>query len=339
MGWYSDNFGSTPENQARDNASVAENYANSIASGGLSGYAADYAGARASGASDSQAHDYATGNSGGSSYSTFNDSGGTSNYNVGDNPWSGSSKTLSKTTSNQVFFPDQSNYLNTSSWLQSGTGNAANSNNSGLGLDLLGNTNTGVFIPTAKYTVDAQGNIIRTENTEEMSTASGTPTTNPETGINNNNYFNGQGYAYTDKYNFPHVVSDYQTALDYSGNGDIASYQGAYGGGYALGEGGSRVFIPLSGAVQYGNAGNTGTATATSSGSSTSNTANIDTDLTADRAKGLANMLMSRDTAQTPTDTDYDLLLRQSQGANYATLTPEQKATIIQYMKALRGGA
>lgn len=337
MGWYSDNFGNTPENQARDNASVAENYANSIASGGLSGYAADYASARASGASDSQAHDYATGNSGGSSYSTFNDSGGTSNYNVGDNPWSG--KTLSKTTSNQVFFPDQSNYLNTSSWLQSGTGNTAAGSNSGLGLGLLGNTNTGVFIPTAKYTVDAQGNIIRTENTEEMSTASGTPTTNPETGINNNNYFNGQGFAYIDKYGFPHVVHDYQTALDYSGNGDIASYQGPYGGGYALGEGGNRVFIPMPGAVQYGNNDNSRTTAITSNNNSTSPTVDLSTTLNADRARALANMLQSRTPAQAATDTDYDALLRQSQGANYDNLTPAERAQIIQYMKILRGVA
>ncbi len=318
MGWYEDNGIS-------QGGTFGE---------GLTGYAADYASAINSGASDAQAHDYATSNSGGSSYSTFNNNGGTSNYNVGDNAWSDSYGNSNPKSYSNVFIPSASDYLNTKNWFDSDVTNKGSGLNS---IDLLSNTNTGVFIPTAKYTVDAQGNIIRTENTEKMSTASGTPTTNPETGINNNNYFNGQGYAYTDKYNFPHVVNDYQTALDYSGNGDIASYIGPYGGGYALGDGGSRVFIPLPGAVQYGNDDGLRTTSITSSVGSP--TTDLSTSLNADRAKGLANMLMSRGATQTATDTDYDALLRQSQGANYNNLTPEERATIIQMMKILRGVA
>lgn len=275
---------------------------------------------------------------GGNSYSySGGGSGNTTPTITSTSPYS-SANEENKSVSNSIFFPDQSNYLNTSSWLQSNPASASTSN-SGLGMNLLGNTSSGVFIPTAKYTVDAEGNIIRTENTEAVSKTGASPILNDKG--DSTNTFNGLGFAYTDKYNFPHVSNDYQTAVDYSGNGDISSYTGSYGGGYALGEGGSRVFIPLAGAVQYGNDVSTPTTGVTSSGVGTSvnNIANLDTNLTADRAKGLSNMLMSRDATQTATDTDYDLLLRQSQGANYANLTPDEKASIIQYMKILRGGA
>lgn len=80
------------------------------------------------------------------------------------------------------------------------------------------------------------------------------PTTNPLTGINNNNYFNGTGFAYTDKYGFPHVSNTYKHAAQYSGNGNVYEYNGPYGGGYALNKKGSRLALPLPGAVNYGNA-------------------------------------------------------------------------------------
>lgn len=101
------------------------------------------------------------------------------------------------------------------------------------------------------------------------------PTTNPLTGINNNNYFNGTGFAYIDKYGFPHVSNTYETALKYardatgltedwiaggdtykifSNPGQVYEYNGPYGGGYALNKKGSRLALPLPGAVNYGNA-------------------------------------------------------------------------------------
>jgi hypothetical protein len=79
-------------------------------------------------------------------------------------------------------------------------------------------------------------------------------TTNPITGINNNNYYNGLGYAYVDKYGFSHVVNDYATALRNAGSGgNIYDYTGAYGTGYALNNDAQRMPIPLPGAVPYGN--------------------------------------------------------------------------------------
>lgn len=60
------------------------------------------------------------------------------------------------------------------------------------------------------------------------------------------------GYQYNDKYGISHVVSDYNTAKQYSGNGQVNNYSGSYSGGYGTG-----------GKV-------TGTATAPSSSSSSS---------------------------------------------------------------------
>ena len=78
-------------------------------------------------------------------------------------------------------------------------------------------------------------------------------TVNPNTGVDNNNYFSGGGYAYNDKYGLSHVVSDYQTALDYSGDGNIQNYDGAFGGGYALNNTGDRIGIQIGGTKAYGN--------------------------------------------------------------------------------------
>lgn len=71
-----------------------------------------------------------------------------------------------------------------------------------------------------------------------------TATVNPLTGVNNNNYFNGGGYAYNDKYGISHVVDDYGTALKYSGDGNVQSYKGAFGGGYALDKSGNAMSLP-----------------------------------------------------------------------------------------------
>lgn len=325
MGWYTDNLGDTAENRARDGMSVSENFANSAASGSLSGYAQDYASARGSGASDTQAHDYATGNSGGGSYSTFNNDGSVSSHKTGDNSFS------------RIFFPDLSDYFDTNAGL---LGNNLNANS-------YPGASRGIAQPAYNhYRVDENGNIVKTQATGDLSSLkAASPTTNPETGINNNNYFNGQGYAYTDKYGFPHVVNDYQTALDYSGNGDIASYQGAYGGGYALGEGGSRVFIPLPGAVQYGNNdGSKTTATTSSASSSTSPTTDLSTTLNADRARALANMLQSRTTAQTATtpttEAEVEAQMRKMYGDAFVDNMPYMtKLAVFQGMLGKLGGA
>lgn len=41
-----------------------------------------------------------------------------------------------------------------------------------------------------------------------------------------------KGYAYLDQYEILHVVSDEQTAKDYSGNGKVEEIDFAHGGGY-----------------------------------------------------------------------------------------------------------
>ncbi|AEG59377.1 hypothetical protein [Desulforamulus ruminis] len=61
------------------------------------------------------------------------------------------------------------------------------------------------------------------------------------------------GYAYKDKYGFTHVVSDYNTAKQYSGDGNVYSYSGSYGGGYAKDAKGNRYNLPISGATPFGN--------------------------------------------------------------------------------------
>lgn len=66
----------------------------------------------------------------------------------------------------------------------------------------------------------------------------------------------GGGYAYKDKYGFTHVVSDYNTAKQYSADGNVYSYSGSYSGGYARDENGNRLNLPIAGAVPFGNGRN-----------------------------------------------------------------------------------
>ncbi len=65
----------------------------------------------------------------------------------------------------------------------------------------------------------------------------------------------GTGYAYVDRYGFPHVVKDLATALNYSGDGKVYEYSGRFGGGYALDEDNSRAMLELPEARMYANAG------------------------------------------------------------------------------------
>lgn len=66
------------------------------------------------------------------------------------------------------------------------------------------------------------------------------------------------GYAYTDKYGYSHVVSDYNTAKQYSGDGKVYDYSGNYSGGYARDEKGGRLDLPISGAVSLGSGSKSG---------------------------------------------------------------------------------
>jgi len=63
----------------------------------------------------------------------------------------------------------------------------------------------------------------------------------------------GLGYAYVDKYGYPHVVSDYDNAKLRSASGDVYEYSGKYFGGYAYDDKGYRVPLDLPGAKPYGN--------------------------------------------------------------------------------------
>ncbi len=71
-------------------------------------------------------------------------------------------------------------------------------------------------------------------------------------GVNNNKKAN-MGYAYTDKYGFSHVVKDYETAVDNTGNGKVYEFKGRYAGGYAIDKDNNRAGLKLPGAVAYGN--------------------------------------------------------------------------------------
>lgn len=64
----------------------------------------------------------------------------------------------------------------------------------------------------------------------------------------------GTGYAYIDRYGFPHVTSDLATALNFSGDGEVYEYEGKFGGGYALDDEDSRAMLDLPGARMYSNA-------------------------------------------------------------------------------------
>lgn len=76
----------------------------------------------------------------------------------------------------------------------------------------------------------------------------------PVTGQPTNNYVNAMGFAYVDKYGFPHVTQDYKTALQFMMPGTQAyNYQGNLGGGYALDQNFNRQMLDLPNAVPYGN--------------------------------------------------------------------------------------
>lgn len=69
-----------------------------------------------------------------------------------------------------------------------------------------------------------------------------------------NNIFNGGGWAYIDKYGFSHVVSDYKTAAEFKKpQTSIYSYNGKFGGGYALDEENNRLRVPIPGEKPYDN--------------------------------------------------------------------------------------
>lgn len=70
----------------------------------------------------------------------------------------------------------------------------------------------------------------------------------------NANIFQGGGWAYIDKYGFSHVVSEYKTAMDFKKSGtSIYSYNGKFGGGYALDEENNRLRVPVPGEKPYDN--------------------------------------------------------------------------------------
>lgn len=78
------------------------------------------------------------------------------------------------------------------------------------------------------------------------------------TSINNNlaqaiSKNNNKGFAYNDEYGFAHVVKEYETALKYSGDGKIYSFEGKFGGGYALDSENNRASLPLPNTKPYGN--------------------------------------------------------------------------------------
>lgn len=64
----------------------------------------------------------------------------------------------------------------------------------------------------------------------------------------------GIGYAYIDRYGFPHVVTDLATALNFSGDGKVYEYEGRFGGGYPLDKEDSRSILDLPQARIYSNA-------------------------------------------------------------------------------------
>lgn len=64
---------------------------------------------------------------------------------------------------------------------------------------------------------------------------------------------NRDGYAYNDEYGFAHVVKAYDTAVKYSGDGKIYSFNGKFGGGYALDSEGQRASLDLPDTEAYGN--------------------------------------------------------------------------------------
>jgi len=62
------------------------------------------------------------------------------------------------------------------------------------------------------------------------------------------------GYAYIDKYGFSHVVKSYETALQFAKpDTGIYAYHGKFSGGYAVDGQGTRLVVPLPGAIAYGN--------------------------------------------------------------------------------------
>jgi hypothetical protein len=63
----------------------------------------------------------------------------------------------------------------------------------------------------------------------------------------------GSGYAYVDKYGHSHVVKDYNTAKDYSADGNVYNYSGSHKGGYAYDADNYRVPLDLPGSKPYGN--------------------------------------------------------------------------------------
>lgn len=64
----------------------------------------------------------------------------------------------------------------------------------------------------------------------------------------------GIGYAYVDRYGFPHVVKDLATALNFSGNGKVYEYDGRFGGGFPRDKEGARAMLELPEARMYSNA-------------------------------------------------------------------------------------
>lgn len=220
----------------------------------------------------------------------------------------------------------------------------SNTTNTNVNTGLLNNTDNKKTAQTYTYTLDSDGNIIKVPSTTPLSSLTPAESSvNPTTGINNNNYFNGNGFAYTDPYGFGHVVNKLSLAQQSSGNGDVSAYKGAYGGGYALGSSGDRVFIPLPGAVAYGNDSASGANDqdyASNSSSSGSSGNVLTSSATVNRANALAKMLGTNNAVNTryiPTDADVEALyLKQYGNANLPEAT---KAAVLKAMKIMMGGA
>ena len=65
--------------------------------------------------------------------------------------------------------------------------------------------------------------------------------------------YEGKGFAYIDEHDFEHTVTNFQTARQYSSDGNVYVYDGKFTGGYAVTNEGVRARIGLPGSKEYGN--------------------------------------------------------------------------------------
>jgi len=301
----------------------------SIDTSGLSGYAADWAEAYNSlgdiTAANEAANNENYGNSAGpDSTSELADALSGTGFSS-DSGYSGTSLGNDSKSNNVASGGSGSGYVFIPSPLNNTT-----STNTNTGL--LGDTENTTTNTTYTYTLDTDGNIVKVPSTTPLSSLTAATS-------DDNNSFNGNGYAYADKYGYGHVVNDLPTAQQYSGNGDVSGYTGAYGGGYALGSDGNRTFLPLSGAVAYGNDGSSTSNYASGSGSNNSSSNQLTSTATVNPANALAKMLGTNNAVNTryvPTDADIEALyLKQYGNANFPEAT---KTAVLKAMKIMMGG-